>query len=70
MGHVPRMALGLLLVVAAGGVALAIVAPRIAGTPGGACDAGMLATVRTAVVSIAVVALALARRTRRAVELG
>jgi Predicted membrane protein (DUF2339) len=70
IGRVPRMALGLLLVVAAGGVALAIVAPRIAGTPGGACDAGVLATVRTAVVSVAAVALALTRRTPRALELG
>jgi predicted membrane protein DUF2339 len=70
MGHVPRLALGLLLVVLAGGVTLALVTPHIAGMPGGACDAGTLATVRTAVVSLAVIALALARRTRRALELG
>jgi hypothetical protein len=70
VAHVPRKALGLLLVVTAGGAALTLVVPPVAGPPGVACDPGMLATVRMAVVSVAAVALALTRHTPRALELG
>jgi Predicted membrane protein (DUF2339) len=67
--RMPRVVMGLLLVAGLGTAVLAVVVPRLAGTPGVACDAGILATVRTAVVAIAAVALALCRQSSRGFEL-
>jgi hypothetical protein len=67
--RIPRVVIGLLLVAGLGTVALAASVPRLAGSPGDGCDAGILATVRSAVVAVAAVALALCRRTPRTLEL-
>jgi hypothetical protein len=63
------VSVALLLVAALGTVAIAFLAPRLAGIPGAGCDAGMLATLRTAIVALAAVVLALCGRHSRFVEL-
>lgn len=64
---VPRLVLGLLLLSGSGAVVIAILTPVIAGAP---VVAGILATLRTAVLSTAAVLLAGARRYERTEELG
>lgn len=63
----PRVAFAVLLVIGSGAVALLFLAPTLAGTPP---DLGALATLRTAVIAVAVVLLALATRVDRVAELG
>ncbi len=64
---IPRLVLGLLLLSGSGAVVVTILAPAIAGTP---AVAGVLATLRTAVLAVATVLLAGARRYERTEELG
>lgn len=66
-GAVPRLVLAVLVIVGTGGAVLAYLAPVVAGTPP---DAGVLATLRTAIVAAAAVLLALATRVDRLAELG
>jgi len=67
--HVPRLTVALLFVAGLGGVLIALAAPWLAGVPGAGCDAGMLATLRTGVVAVAALALALCGRHERFLEL-
>ena len=67
--RVPRVAVALLLVAALGSVVITFLAPRLAGTPGAGCDAGTLATLRTGIVALAAIALALCGRHPRFLEL-
>jgi len=64
---VPRVVLALLLVLESSGALVASIAPALAGVPP---NAGILATLRTAVLAAAAVLLACARRYERTAELG
>ena len=64
---VPRFVLALLAVLSAGGALVSVVAPALAGTPP---DAGVLATVRTAVLAVAAVLVAFLSRYDVTRELG
>lgn len=64
---VPRFVLALLAVVSAGGALVSVVAPALAGAPP---DAGVLATVRTAVLAVAAVLVAFLSRYDLTRELG
>ena len=63
----PRMVLAVLLVAGCGAVIMAVVAPLVAGMPP---EAGVLATLRTAVLAGAAIVLALATRSARLAEVG
>jgi hypothetical protein len=67
--RVPRVSVALLLVIALGGAVLVSAVPRLAGVPGAGCDAGALATVRTGIVAVAAIMLALCGRRQRFLEL-
>ena len=67
LAAVPRLAIATLLVTGAGGAIVTVLAPALAGVPP---DPGRLATLRTAVISVAAMALALATRHSRTAELG
>jgi hypothetical protein len=67
--RVPRVAVALLLVTALGGAVILFAVPRLAGPAGAGCDAGLLATIRTAIVAAAAIVLALCGRYERFVEL-
>jgi hypothetical protein len=54
----PRFVIILVTVSAAGGVVVGYLAPMAAGLPDGAVDAGVLATLRTAVLALAAIAVA------------
>jgi hypothetical protein len=56
--RVPRFVIVLVLVLSAGGTLVGYLAPAIGRQPGGAIDAGMLATIRTGVLAIAALAVA------------
>jgi hypothetical protein len=68
--RVPRLVQSALLVGALGGVLIWIVTPALAGLPGSGADAGVLATIRTGVVSVAALVLAGATRFGRLSEFG
>lgn len=64
----PRLLIVLTLVWAAGGVVIGTIAPAIAGTGDGSLETGILATVRTSVLSIAALGIAWVGRHGRFVE--
>jgi hypothetical protein len=70
LARVPRVVTALLLVIAAGGLAVSLLVPPAAGVPGRGADPGTLATVRTGVLAVAALALARLGRTSRLLELG
>jgi hypothetical protein len=67
VASIPRVAIALLLVVTAGGTLVHALAPMVAGWPP---DPGTLATLRTAIIAIAAVLLAVACRYDCSTELG
>jgi hypothetical protein len=67
--RVPRVSVALLLVAGLGAVMILFLAPLVSGTPGAGCDAGTLATLRTGIVALAAILLALCGRHERFVEL-
>jgi hypothetical protein len=60
--HLPRVVLVVVLAASVAGLVLGVAVPAIAGLPGAGADAGVVATVRTAVLALGAVALALAGR--------
>lgn len=56
--HVPRALIVLTTVWAGGAVAVGLLAPMLAGGPGGTVDAGSLATLRTCILSVAALGVA------------
>lgn len=67
LAAIPRVLLAVVLVVGVGGAIVGHLAPALAGVPP---DPGTLATIRTAVLSVSAVLLALATRVDRFVEVG
>ena len=65
LDRVPRVVLLVVLAVSSAGLAVGWLAPLFAGLPGASADAGVVATVRTVVLSFGALALALAARFER-----
>ncbi len=62
LDRVPRIVLLVALAVSAAGLVIGWLAPAVAGTPGAGADAGVVATVRTVVLSLGALALAVLGR--------
>jgi hypothetical protein len=67
--RVPRATLDTVFGLSAAGVLVAYLVPLLAGTPGANADAGVVATLRTVVLSAAAIAMAVAGRTERLLEM-
>jgi hypothetical protein len=68
IAHAPRVLIMLTLVWTAGGEVIGLLAPVLAGTSSGAVDPGVLATIRTSVLSLAALAVAWIGRSDRFTE--
>lgn len=70
LDRIPRGVVAALLVVSAAGMLVALLVPRLAGTPGVDAAPGVVATIRTVVLAIVVMTVAWAGRHTRLSELG
>ena len=68
IAHVPRVLIMLTLVWTAGGEVIGLLAPVVAGDPSGVVDPGVLATIRTSVLSVSALAVAWIGRSHRFTE--